>query len=141
MSNSSKIDLQLLTNKYLGLEPDTSLPTSLIRQINRLILEQDFDYQEIADCVTYYHESLGKQMDNIHGFWFVENVRAEAKQYTIRQEAIKNSKQEEAKKFDLQDEVMVINIKEIVKNKPSRRLSQLDFENIKLEDGDDDGSK
>lgn len=141
MSNFGKTDLQLLVNQYLGLEPNTPFPSSLTRQVNRLILEQDFDYQEIADCVVYFQEALNKQMDNVHGFWFAENVRAAAKQYKLQQEAIKKNKLEDAKKFDLQNEVMVINIKEIVKHKPSRRLSQLDFDDIELEDGDDDGNK
>ena len=141
MSNFGRRELQLLINQYLGLEPSKPLPLSITRQIQRLVLNQNFDYEEIADCVTYYHEYLKKQMDIIHGLWFADNVRSQARQYKEESARIKNEKINEAKKFDLQNEVMVIDIKEITKNKPPRRLSQLDFDDIELEDGDENGNK
>lgn len=141
MSNFGQRDLQILVNQCLGLEPSKPLPLSITRQISRFVLNQDFDYQEIADCITYYHDYLKRDVDIIHGLWFVDNVRSQARQHKEEMLRIQAERINDAKKFDILNEVMVIDIKEIIKNKPSRRLSQLDFDNISLEEENNYGNK
>lgn len=131
-------------NDYLkevfGIEPNSSMPTSISRQINRAIITLDFTPQEIVNCVKYGIEHEKIITNSLYGIWFIENVRGKAKDYFNNLEKKEQERIEDAKKIVSQEQDgLYVNIKEISKRQMPRKLKQLDFGKIDLKEGDPHG--
>lgn len=137
-NNFTREDCEIQIKELTGLPMGEPLPRSIERQINRFLLEDEMTYKEIAQCLFYYTEIIGKRVDPVYGIFFIPNVRHETKKYFIQLKKEKEEKEREAKKFTEQEGVMVINIKNVARSK-TRKKETLSFDDIKIEDGEDDG--
>jgi hypothetical protein len=80
-ANFSKSDLDNCIRSYLQLAPGTPLPRSVNNQLNKFLVELDYQPLDIARAVSYYVEVQGHKLDKIYGIWFVPDVISDSKKY------------------------------------------------------------
>ena len=125
----SKTQLEQLIREVVGV---SSVPPVIARQINRLILVEDFTYKEIARCIVYYNEVQGQKVSPIYGIAFCSNIRELAAKYFRQLELEQLQQNEEAKKMvKYQDNNIIFNINMLPHKK--RQPKQLDIKEIDIE--------
>lgn len=139
MTNFGLTELEQLILEVLGMSSAHPLPTTIKKQIQKFILEFDYTPKEIAQTIYYYIQVRKQKIDKLYGIWFVKDLREDAKEYFIQLKKEEDIKRTEAKKFTEERDVLVFNIPVIQKRAEVRKLKQLDFNSIKLEDGEEDG--
>ncbi len=140
MANFGLTELEQLILEVLGMSSAHPLPTTIKKQIQKFILEFDYTPKEIAQTIYYYIEVRKQKIDKLYGIWFVKDLKDDAKEYFIQLEKEQDLKKQEAQKFSEDRDILVFDISAIQKRKEVRKLKQLDFDSIKLEDGEEDGN-
>lgn len=138
-ANYSKSDLDNCIRSYLQLDQGTSLPRSVNNQLNKFLVELDYQPLDIARAVSYYVEVQGHKLDKIYGIWFVPDVISDSKKYF--DELAKKKAQKEAEALVIESAssenklIYNVNIKKIAERKIPRKLEQIDITKIDIGDG------
>lgn len=138
-ANYSKSDLDNCIRSYLQLDQGTPLPRSVNNQLNKFLVELDYQPLDIARAVSYYVEVQGHKLDKIYGIWFVPDVISDSKKYF--DELAKKKAQKEAEALVIESAssenklIYNVNIKKIAERKIPRKLEQIDITKIDIGDG------
>jgi hypothetical protein len=138
-ANFSKSDLDNCIRSYLQLAPGTPLPRSVNNQLNKFLVELDYQPLDIARAVSYYVEVQGHKLDKIYGIWFVPDVISDSKKYF--DDLAKRKAQKEAEALVIESTcnetklIYNVNIKKIAERKIPRKLEQIDITKIDIGDG------
>lgn len=130
-------ELQAFLREELKLPKDESIPTIIMRQISKYVLNENFTYKEIGRGVYYYIEIKKGTYNDLYGIWFVGKFREQAARYWAEVERQQEERRKDAKKFETKGDTVVFNVQQILRSrKKPYRLEPLKFDNI--EEGDDD---
>ena len=141
MNNYTLTELESLVREVFKIAADEPFPLNIRKQINRYVLDDRMTYKEIGRCIYYYVQIKKKTIDLIYGISFVQYVKKDALAYFNKLDQQKQQQEEAAKKFTINSDAWVVNVKEIIKqSKKKQKRQQLSFDNIKLEE-DDNGHK
>src|SRR5574344_881758 len=138
-ANFSKSDLDNCIRSYLQLAPGTPLPRSVNNQLNKFLVDLDYQPLDIARAVSYYVEVQGHKLDKIYGIWFVPDVISDSKKYF--DDLAKRKAQKEAEALVIESTcnetklIYNVNIKKIAERKIPRKLEQIDITKIDIGDG------
>ena len=138
-ANYSKSDLDNCIRSYLQLAPGTPLPRSVNNQLNKFLVDLDYQPLDIARAVSYYVEVQGHKLDKIYGIWFVPDVISDSKKYF--DELAKKKAQKEAEALVIESTsnesklIYNVNVKKIAERKIPRKLEQIDITKIDIGDG------
>jgi hypothetical protein len=141
--NFSKSDLDNCIRNYLQLAPENPLPKSVNNQLNKFLVDLDYQPLDIARAVSYYVEVQGHKLDKIYGIWFVPDVISDAKKYF--EELAKKKAQKEAEALIIESTcnesklIYNVNVKKIAERKIPRKLEQIDITKINI--GEDNAGK
>lgn len=133
--NYKREDLEQLICEVMGLK---SITSSLNNQINRLCLQDDLSFKDIARTIIWYVEVAKKEVNPIYGISFVPNVFPQAAEYFRQLKLDQQRKEEEAKKIvKNQDNNIIFHIKSRphVKRKPKH--FNIEEINVQGEESDD----
>ena len=126
-------DLYKLICEVFGFQTETQIPRSIRNQINRFVLNDKMTPLEIARCIAYYTEELGKNVDKLYGIWFVPNVRTDADAHFKQLELEQQNRQAEAQKaVEYQDNNIIFHISSLSHEK--RQPPQIDISAINVEE-------
>ena len=130
----TRADLEQLICEVMGIKSVTS---TIKNQINRIVLQDNLNFKEIARAIVWYTEIAKKEISPIYGIAFVPNVFPMAAEYFRKLELEQQSKDEEAKKLvEYQENNIIFNIKSLEHKK--RQPKQLNIDEIDVEGESDD---
>lgn len=125
----TKDDLFALIQEVMGVE---SISSTIKKQINRFILENDMTFKEIARCIVWYVDVYKRTIDPIYGIYFVPNIREQAEKHFKQLELDQQKQLAEAQKIvEYQDNNIIFNIGSLKHKK--RQPRQFNIEDIKVE--------
>lgn len=114
-----------------------SVTSTIKNQINRICLNDNLTFKDIARCIVWYTEVAGKEVSPIYGIAFVPNVFPMAAEHFRKLELDNKRQEEEAKKIvEYQENNIIFNIKSLEhKRRPAK---QLNIDEINVEGESDD---
>ena len=122
-----------LIREYMGLSGP--LPNMIKRQINSLVLDDNFTLKEVARCAVWYVEVAQKEISPLYGVKIFASIREEVDKYFKKLELDQRNQAIEAKKIvEYQDNNIIFNIKSLEHKK--RQPKQLDMNEIHVEGED-----
>ena len=125
----TKDDLFALIKEELQVD---TVPPTIIKQINRFILDYDMTFKEIGRCIYWYVAVSQGSLSPIYGIFFVPNVREKAENYFKQLELDQQKQLAEAQKIvEYQDNNIIFNIKSLKHQK--RQPRQFNIEDILVE--------
>ena len=114
-----------------------SVTSTIKNQINRIVLQDNLNFKEIARAIVWYTEVAKKEISPIYGIAFVPNVFPMAAEYFRQLELEQQSKDEEAKKLvEYQENNIIFNIKSLEHKR--RTPKQLNISEIVIEGDESD---
>ena len=129
----TKDDLFALIQEVMGVE---SISSTIKKQINRFILENDMTFKEIARCIVWYVDVYKRTIDPIYGIYFVPNIREQAEKHFKQLELDQQKQLAEAQKIvEYQDNNIIFNIGSLKHKK--RQPRQFNIEDINIVEGDE----
>lgn len=129
----TKDDLFALIREIMGLE---SIPPTIIKQINRYILEYDMTFKDIARCIVWYTDVQHGTVSPVYGIYFVPNIKESADKYFKQLELDQQKQLAEAQKIvEYQDNNIIFNIGSLKHKK--REPRQFNIEDINIVEGDE----
>ena len=130
----TRADLEQLICEVMGVATVTS---TIKNQINRIVLNDNMSFKEIARCIVWYVEVMRKEISPIYGIAFVPNVFPQAAEYFRQLELEQIRKEEEAKKLvEYQENNIIFNIKSLEHKR--RTPKQLNISEIVIEGDESD---
>lgn len=125
----TKDDLFALIKEELQVD---TVPPTIIKQINRFILDYDMTFKEIGRCIYWYVAVSKGSLSPVYGIFFVPNVREKAENYFKQLELDQQKQLAEAQKIvEYQDNNIIFNIKSLKHQK--RQPRQFNIEDILVE--------
>lgn len=125
----TKDDLFALIKEELQVD---TVPPTIIKQINRFILDYDMTFKEIGRCIYWYVVVSKGSLSPVYGIFFVPNVREKAENYFKQLELDQQKQLAEAQKIvEYQDNNIIFNIKSLKHQK--RQPRQFNIEDILVE--------
>jgi hypothetical protein len=144
---SNRIELLNLLASCLGLDSHEKIDKANIKTINsqilKLMMDENMSYAQIGYCIQYYCETLKQKIQILYGISFVGKIKTEALAAFQRDQRLEQERSFAAKQAAEQmksTEQKVINIVYVDKKTVSRKLKQLSYENINLNEEADDGN-
>jgi hypothetical protein len=144
---SNRIELLNLLAGCLGLDSHEKIDKANIKTINsqilKLMMEEKMSYAEIGYCIQYYCSVLKQKIQILYGISFVGKIKTEALASFQREKALEQERSLAAREAAEQiknGEQTVINIVYVDKKPIPRKLKQLSYETIKLDEEEDDGN-
>lgn len=134
MADFKRQDLEKIICDLIGI---SEISPMIKRQINRLVLENDMSFKEIARCLVWYVEVQKGKLSPIYGIAIAASIREPAGAYFKQLELDQQQKAKEAKKVaEYQENTIIFHIDAI--QHPNKKPKLIDISSIDVK-GDDNG--
>jgi hypothetical protein len=98
-------------------------------QINRFVVELEFDYKEIAQALVFYYEVQGNKYDSQYGLGILPHVREKANAYFDKKRKEKQKQLESVKEASKQTDIIL----KVNKIKRRKQKPRIDIENLDVD--------
>jgi len=98
-------------------------------QINRFVIELEFDYKEIAQALVFYHEVQGNKYDPKYGLGILPHVREQANAYFHKKRKEKQKQLESLEEANKQPDI-ILKVNKITRRKQKPKI---DIENLDVD--------